>query len=65
MESIRLDIGMKVSLLQEERGLTSYRIAKDAGVQIKQLNAIKAGDNYDIDTLLKVLRVLNAQLTIQ
>jgi DNA-binding phage protein len=56
---------MKVSLLQEERGLTSYRIAKDAGVQIKQLNAIKAGDNYDIDTLLKVLRVLNAQLTIQ
>ena len=65
MESIRLDIGMKVSLLQEERGLTSYRIAKDAGIQIKQLNSIKAGDNYDIDTLLKVLQVLGAKIIIQ
>ena len=61
----KADIGTRVSQLQEKLELTNYRVCKEAEIQPKQLHAIKAGENYDITTLIKVVSVLKANILIR
>lgn len=52
-EDYREVLGARLKEFREKRGLTLYRVSKNSGLQIKQINDIESGSiNYTIDSFL-------------
>lgn len=52
----RETIGKQLAAIRFQKGLTKYRVAKDGGISINQVNIVERGDtNYTVNILLGYL----------
>jgi len=59
-----LRYAIRVAQLRERSGLTQTQVAKRANMTQAMVSRLENGENVKIETLLKVLHVLNADLSI-
>lgn len=56
-DNYRAVMGERLRAFRLSRHLTTYKVAKDSGLQIGQINAIEDGTkNYTIDAFIKYVR---------
>lgn len=61
----KLEISKAIVKNIEESDLSVRQLAKNIGLQHHQIIRITGGENYTIETLLKVLQGLNLEIVIQ
>lgn len=62
----KLRISQAITEAMDEKDLSMRRLAEEiGGMKHPQIHRITSGQNYNIDTLLRVLNGLNLELVIQ
>ena len=55
------DLGTRIARIRLSRNLTQARLAEEAGASVSSVKRLEAGANTSLDTLLRVLTVLNLE----
>lgn len=59
IESRRRELGARIARIRLNRNLTQTNLAQEAGVSVRSLKRLEAGENASLDTFIRVLMVLN------
>jgi transcriptional regulator with XRE-family HTH domain len=59
IEATMRSVGMRLARIRLSRNLTQARLAQEAGTSLPSIKRLEAGRNSSLDTLFRVLRVLN------
>lgn len=57
-EVMAKDVGLKLERLRLSRNITQSQLALEAGISVRTLRRLEAGDNPTLDTLIRVLTAL-------
>lgn len=57
-------IGEQIAKIRKEKGLTQYRVSKLSGVTQRHLHFIESGMDCKVSTLKKILKAIDAKITI-
>lgn len=61
----KIDIVQKIKQTMEDKQLSIRKLAKSAGMKHPQIVRVTSGENYNIETLLKILDVLELEIDIK
>ncbi len=64
VQSLLEDLGQQVEAYRISRGLKQSDLAKAAGISVRTLIRLEAGDNSTLDTLMRVMRAFGIETRV-
>lgn len=63
-EKKRLGISIEIAMQRQKLNLSQTQLAKRSGITQQQLSRLERGENFNINTLIKVCNSLGMKLTL-